>query len=184
MNTLISISSKNSIMHATAKSFFIFTLLLSILSACNKNKCEKGFESTGDICACPQGKLVLNGTCRELKPNEYYAVLGDCTCKKDTVVFEVLDKTDNHISIKIDLGWGTEITGCGLIKQSDGDSLSEGDGGTFTKEWACTINGVETTTKLSGKFIDNDTKIRMHLKYVDILATYNELGHCDFVAHQ
>ncbi|MCW5924546.1 MAG: hypothetical protein KIS77_19670 [Saprospiraceae bacterium] len=160
-------------------------LLLAVLAfaSCKKNKCPEGFNSVDDQCLCPDGKFVGNGMCRDLKPNEYYASLAHCACP-DTIFVEIIERNDINLRVRFDLGWGYEETGCGLIKMADGDSLYTTANSTFTSRLACPINGKLANTQIFGKFIENDTKIRVTLKYMRYPTFEEELGKCEFVLHK
>lgn len=168
------------------KTLFTLLLPLSIVllfaASCKKTKCPEGFECVDNTCLCPEGKFEGNGLCRELNPNEYYASLGHCICA-DTVFFEIRERTDTHIVARLDLGWGYQENHIPLVKLPDGDSLYT-ETGSYTSELACPINGRLTTTQIFGKFIENDTKIRVTLKYMWLPNLEEELGRCAFVLHR
>ncbi len=161
--------------------FFAKAFLVLALFSCKKNKCPEGFVNMDNTCVCPQDKFEGNGMCRDLKPNEYYASLEHCICK-DTIFFEIIERTPELLYVRLDLGWGFQENAIGLIPMVDGDSLYT-DIGTYTSELACPINGRLTNTQIFGKFIENDRKIRVTLKYVAI-PNLEELGRCDFILHQ
>jgi hypothetical protein len=154
-----------------------------VLYACRQNNCPEGFECVDDTCMCPDDKFVGNGMCRELRPNEYYADLGHCACK-DTVFFEILERTDDRIYVQLDLGWGYEQNGIALIKSDQGDSIYTVKNSLFTGELACPIDNKLVGTQIFGRFIENDTKIRVHLKYMRYPIFEEEVGSCDFVLHR
>jgi hypothetical protein len=162
-------------------SFLVFFIFAT--ASCKKNKCPEGFESVDDQCICPDNKFVGNGMCRDLKPNEYYASLAHCICT-DTIFVEIIGRTDFDISMRFDLGWGFHETGCGLIKMLDGDSLYTTPNSTFNGDLACPINGKLANTQIFGKFIENDSKIRVTLKYMRYPDFEEELGSCEFVLHK
>lgn len=121
--------------------------------------------------------------CRTLKPNEYYASLAHCICK-DTIFFEIIERTDQLMRVRFDLGWGYEETGCGIIRFPDGDSLYTEGYSTFTGMLACPINGGLTNTQIFGKFIENDSKIRVTLKYIAYPNFEEEMGRCNFILYK
>jgi len=158
--------------------------MLAAIAACKKKQCSSDYISVGDQCVCPEGKFEANGKCRDLKPNEYYASLADCTCQ-DSIFFEITERTDSYILVKFDLGWGGyERTGCRLFQMPDGDSIYTATGSTFTGRLACPIDGKIGSTTIFGRFIENDTKIRVTLKYMRFPDFTEELGHCNFILHQ
>ena len=162
----------------------VISSLLVILSfACKKNKCPNGFESLGGDCICPDGKFEGKGMCRELKPNEYYASLDHCLCP-DTIFFEIRERNDHTITVRLDLGWGYEENGASLIKLPDGDSLYTEEGWGYTGRLACPINVRTSYTQIFGKFIENDSKIRVTLKYMSFPLFDEELGKCVFILHK
>lgn len=164
-----------------ALGFAAFAVIL-MATSCKDDKCPDGFVSVNNTCICPEDKFEGNGMCRDLKPNEYFASLGHCACT-GTVFAEIIERNDNGLRIRFDLGWGFEENGCGLIKMPDGDSLYT-EAGIFTNEFACPINGRLTSTRIFGKFIENDSKIRVTLKYMDRSDLDVELGRCDFILHK
>jgi len=169
-------------MNKTNFGVFCLTVILMAASCNDDNKCPDGYVSIDNSCICPDDKFEGNGICRDLKPNEYYASLGHCTCT-DTVFVEIIERNDNHLRVRFDLGWGFEETGCGLIKMPDGDSLYT-VAGEFTSRLACPIDNKLTNTQIFGKFIENDSKIRVTLKYMAYPDLEEELGRCDFILHK
>lgn len=160
----------------TACAFFI------LFYSCKKNKCPEGFVSMDNTCICPEGKFEGNGMCRELKPNEYYASLEHCICK-DTIFFEIVERKSSMLRARLDLGWGFQENYIALVSLPDGDSLFT-ESGAYTGELACPINGRLTNTQIFGKFIENDSKIRVTLKYMAYPSFEEEMGRCDFVLHK
>ena len=163
----------------------LFFILLFTLS-CKKKTCSSDYISVGDQCVCPEGKFEANGKCKDLLPNEYYASLKNCPCK-DSIFFLITERTETYIKVRFDLGWGGyEDTGCRLIPMVGGDSIYTSAGSTFTGRLACPegIDGKLVSTQIFGRFIENDTKIRVRLKYMRFPIFEEEVGHCDFILHR
>lgn len=154
-----------------------------LLIACNRDKCPPGFICQDNTCVCPEGKFQANGQCRDLRPNEYYADLSACTCR-DSIFFEILERTDGLLRIQFDLGWGFSQVVCGLIPMPGGDSLYTEEHSTFYNGLACPIDGRLTGTQIFGRFTDNDSKINVTLKYMAYPDFEKEMGRCSFVLHQ
>lgn len=159
------------------------SLLLLFHFSCKKNKCPEGFVRMDDQCVCPAEKFEGQGMCRDLKPNEYWASLDHCLCK-DTIFFEVIERSDKLLGVRFDLGWGFEETGCAILRLPDGDSLYTEANSAFNHRLACPINGRQANTQIFGKFIENDSKIRVTLKYMGYPDFEDELGECKFTLHK
>lgn len=174
------------------KMILLSGLFLSfIYFSCKREKCPPHYVSSGDGCVCPPGKYEGKGMCRDLKPNEYYGIMSDCPCN-DTLFFEVLDRDDDFLRYRIDLGWGYIEGMLRIIPESDGDSLHVDIGRTLRP---CTVfdsnyyGGVKRFAfpTLTGKFIENNTKIRMTARYYPMGGDGNPnrvLAQCTFILHR
>jgi hypothetical protein len=174
---------------STIYTMFLKSLLTALLFAtlmllaCRQNNCPDGFKCIDDTCVCPDDKFIGKGMCRDLRPNEYYATLDHCACK-DTIFFEIMERTHNNIVARLDLGWGYQQNSIAIINTPEGDSLYTEKNSAYVKRLACDFDGKLLNTQIFGRFIENDTKIRIHLKYMRYPDFEEEVGSCDFVLHQ
>ncbi|MCS6930521.1 MAG: hypothetical protein NZM43_13620 [Saprospiraceae bacterium] len=168
--------------------FVVVALISSMLIACKKEKCPSGYVKSGDNCICPAGKYEGKGMCRDLKPNEYYGIMNGCPCN-DTLFFEVIGKDEKLLRYRIDLGWGYTGGALGIIPLSDGDSLHVEIGSSLEP---CVVfdstyyGGAKrfAYATFSGKFIENNTKIRMTVRYYPMGGDGDptkELARCSFI---
>lgn len=165
--------------------FLIALLCLFLFSQCKKQRCPDGFVSVDNTCICPSDKFEGNGRCRNLKPNEYYAIAGqDCLCQ-DTFFMEILEKLHhpNRIRVRFDLGWATEEETIAYIETPGGDSLTTEEYSVSFPVFNCTKDRI-AYAQVFGKFFDNDTKIRITLRYLLYPRFEEEIGRCQFVFRQ
>ena len=144
-----------------------------------------------DTCECPVGRYEgPGGFCRELKPNEYYAAFPGCPALLDTMFFEIIEKTSQHIIFRVQAdsrGSYAEESLSLLPMAEGGDSLFTiwGSGGGLFSPRGDFINGRLVMTMINGRFIENDTKIRMTVRYfLPDHEPVTEVDRCEFVFHQ
>ena len=162
-----------------------------ICFSCKREKCPPHYVSSGDGCICPPGKYEGKGMCRDLKPNEYYGIMSGCPCN-DTLFFEVLGIDGRWLQYRIDLGWGYTESAFALIPFPDGDSLHverASDLRPCAVFDSTYLGGVKRFTfpTLTGKFIENNSKIRMTARYYPVGGDgdpYRVLAQCTFILHR
>lgn len=148
--------------------------------------CGNGFEPINDSCQCPEGKFIIEQTCRSLKEREYWAIMPNKYPCRDTILVEfgAIDTIANSININQTILTGNSVVPVNYIgttfdyeKRADGDEFQSW----HSAAPYCEINGKKTATRWKGKFINNDTQVAVKMYFTFIVNENDIVDSCDVV---